>query len=307
MARTHLDPEAWARKVRIRRIVLISLASVLLTALAAFLLIRDVILPAKRYSRAEEALEQGNVAEAIDRFSAMRGYKDAWERAEELVTSSQVDEDALRTIQSAKLGEIVSFGQWEQDGNTKNGSEPIEWIVLADDDGRVLLWSNQILDMKPFHEPGGAITWAESTLRAWLNDTFYQDAFTPEERLLVSMTELQNVDNSASGADGGEDTEDHVFLLSFNELLAFGLYNPFLEDISATATPYAISRGVERHQEWGTSPWWTRSPGINQSSVTFCDMAGVPIQSSTTERTGFGVRPVIWVFAPGRTQTPYGE
>ena len=42
--------------------------------------------------------------------------------------------------------------------------------ILAVEDGRVLLISQYGLDVKFYHETGGSVTWATSTLRKWLNN-----------------------------------------------------------------------------------------------------------------------------------------
>lgn len=307
MARAHVDPEAWAKKAKKRRIWLISLASVLLITCGTVWLLKGVILPERRnreaYARAEEALAQGNVQEAIDEFSLLWDYKDAKERASELAGSQQPDDSFFRTLRNTQLGDSLTFGVWEQDGNLENGPEPIEWIVLAEDDGRVLLFSNLVLDQVPYHEKKENITWADCSLRVWLNDTFYQGAFTREERALISKTVLQNVGNQASGAEGGVDTEDHVFILSLNEVIAFASCNPNIPGLYAYPTPYAISHGLDLHEDWKTCCWWFRTPGVDQSCAAFCAMNGNPLYSGTVNSKRYGVRPALWVFAPGRSQT----
>ena len=60
MARAHVDPEAWARKVKKRRRILIPLVAVLLIACGTVWLLKNKILPERRnqaiYNRAEEAV-----------------------------------------------------------------------------------------------------------------------------------------------------------------------------------------------------------------------------------------------------------
>ena len=307
MARAHVDPEAWAKKVRIWKIAAIALGSILVITITAVLLLNKVILPSLRdsrgYSQAEEALAAGNIPEAIDRFSVLWDYEDCRDRATELAFSAQPDDSFLQMIQAAKPGDTVTFGVWEQDGNPGNGPEPISWFVLADGEGRLLLWSEQILDQQPYNDTDAPITWAECTLRVWLNDSFYHTAFTPEEQMLIPLTRVKNVGNPASGAEGGADTEDDVYILSDYELRTYYIYNPYLEKITAVPTSYAISRGTEVHTKWRTACWWLRSPGIQQNCVNFCDMSGSILLSRAANHAGFGVRPIIWVFSPGRTET----
>ena len=44
-----------------------------------------------------------------------------------------------------KKGDIVTFGTYEQDDLTRNGAEPIEWIVLAVEGDQALLLSRCVL------------------------------------------------------------------------------------------------------------------------------------------------------------------
>lgn len=305
MARAHVDPEAWAKKVKRRWIIGITLASVLLVAFGTNWLLKNKILPARRnreaYARAEEALAQGNVKEAIDRFSVLWDYEDAKERAAELAGSLLPDDSLMQMARNVQLGEHISFGSWEQDGDLENGPEPISWLVLAEDDGRILLWADYVLDAVPFHDSYVDITWADCSLRTWLNETFYRGAFTEEEQVMIPMTYVENPDNSAGGTKGGEPTEDHVYILSLNELAVFARcgYIPYIYTLP---TPYAASRGVETHEDWETCCWWLRTPGSQQNCVSYCAMNGNPMYSGVVNRKNYGVRPVIWLFAPGRVQ-----
>ena len=298
MARAHVDPEAWARKVRRRWILAITLAALLLVGIGVYYLLRDRILPARRYRQAEQSLERGAVTEAIDGFSLLEDYRDARARASALAYGLQGDDSFARSFAAAKLGDVLSFGRFEQDGNPDNGPEPIRWFVLAEGEGRLLLWSESVLDRQPFHERAEDITWADSSLRTWLNDSFYTQAFTPEERALIAMTRVETPGNSASRTRGGRDSRDHVYILSFNELLAFSAFNPRLEGLWAYPTPYALQRGVTRQQQYGTCCWWLRLPGVKQDCAGYCDMAGKPLYSGKANARYIGVRPVIWVFLP---------
>lgn len=51
---------------------------------------------------------------------------------------------------SVVVGSSIYFGQYEQDNNSGNGPEPIEWIVLDIQDDRALLISKYGLDIQPY-------------------------------------------------------------------------------------------------------------------------------------------------------------
>ena len=297
---THLDPVAWKKKKKIIITVSVIVGALLIIGLTSWLLLRNWLKPTIRYAKAEKALSAGNTEEAIEIFKSLGTYRDANDRAAELAFSAQKDDALERMLKSAKVGDIVTFGSYEQDNDLKNGAEPIRWLVLAERDGRLLLWSVDVLDHAQYSSDLKNTTWENCTLRTWLNDTFYQSAFTGEERLLIPITEWKNTDNSASGATGGKDTEDRVSILSFDELLEYGIDNPGIETIAAYPSAYAVAQGVERHDWYGTCKWWMRTPGIDQTNAVYCDMVGQPLYTAPVNRYGNGVRPLVWVVIGNR-------
>ena len=125
--------------------------------------------------------------------------------------------------------DTVKFGKYEQDGNDENGKEDIEWVVLAREDDKALIMSKYILELKKYNDEKEDITYENSSIRAFLNDEFYNDAFNDTEKNTIVETLVENKDNnniyqkSSSGDKkistiGGEDTNDNVFLLSFSEV-----------------------------------------------------------------------------------------
>ena len=49
------------------------------------------------------------------------------------------------------VGNIFTFGRYEQDNDTSNGSEAIEWQVLDVQGNNVFIISKYILDIKPYN------------------------------------------------------------------------------------------------------------------------------------------------------------
>lgn len=297
MKKAHLDPVAWKKKVRIRRIVLITLAVLLVAAGVTVYLLRDKIVPAIRYGIAERAEDRGEITEAIDRFARLGTYRDANARAAKLAFGLQRDASVKTALTGVNVGDTVEFGRYEQDNDLGNGQEPIRWFVLAKEDGRLLLWSEYVLAAQPYHKDGGEITWADCSLREWLNGTFYREAFTEQEQALVAETHHENEGNPASySTTGGAATDDRVYIISFNEILQYGMHNPYIEGLWAEPTDYAVATGADKHDWYGTAMWWIRIPGHEQNCATYCDMVGQPIYSSMVYKTSIGVRPIIWVY-----------
>ena len=167
-------------------------------------------------------------------------------------------------------GTILTFGSYEQDNKAANGKEPIEWIVLDSDGDKSLLLSRYGLEGKPYNYEYSVVTWEKSSLRNWLNNTFPNNAFTPDEQEAVIETLNTNPDNPVYGTNGGKDTTDKLFLLSFDEL---NRYLPNESERLCAPTDYAIWQGasVDYNTEVDNRPvgmWWLRTPG---NSVTCHD------------------------------------
>ena len=126
----------------------------------------------------------------------------------------------LVSLEKAKPGYVVEFGSYEQNQNTGDGTEPIEWYVLDVKDGRALLLSKYILENMPYHTYEEDISWENCTLREWLNGTFYDVAFDDEEKKRISTTLLENVWNPWNPNATYEYTEDKVFLPSMEDMLS---------------------------------------------------------------------------------------
>lgn len=106
-------------------------------------------------------------------------------------SQENVDLSENSDLSVAQVGDVVKFGRYEQDDNFENGAEPIEWIVLDEQDGKLLLISKYALESLPFDTTSGEeITWENCTLRTWLNDSFYKDAFAVTEQEQICLTEI---------------------------------------------------------------------------------------------------------------------
>ena len=203
---------------------------------------------------------------------------------------------ARTAIKVPQRGESTVFGHYEQDNDLTNGSEPVEWIVLDVTDGKALLLSKYVLDVRPFHSKNTTATWAECTLRQWLNSDFLENAFTEEEQGVILRTE---VDNSKSqgfreyDTYSGSDTEDKVFLLSVHECKDQYFNKSYLGNAwIAEGTPYAIAQGVTKNRS-GYLFWWLRSPGAYGNAAATLSKGGYGY--GTVDEAVGGIRPALWV------------
>lgn len=161
-----------------------------------------------------------------------------------------------------KVGDTLTFGHYDQDGNAGNGAEEIEWIVLANDGGHCMMISKYGLDAKPYNTKEVDVTWETCTLRKWLNGDFLNTAFTAEEQAMLETVTVTADKNPEFDTDPGNDTRDRVFLLSVEEL---DKYLTSDEIRVCTPTDTAEENGIciwdDLDTGINTCWWWLRSPG----------------------------------------------
>ncbi len=169
------------------------------------------------------------------------------------------------------VGDIITFGNYEQDNDLTNGPEPIEWNVLAVEEDRVLVMSYYGLDAKPYHTTRTDVTWETCSLRAWLNGEFYSSAFSAAEQERILQVTLKNPENMTYGTAGGRNTLDRIFLLSIDEA------EQYLKAVTARqcpATAYAKANGASVNSNNGYSWWWLRTPGFSLNSAAYVGITG---------------------------------
>lgn len=187
--------------------------------------------------------------------------------------------------------DTVEFGSFEQDNNTSNGEEPIEWYVLYSDGDKALLLSRYALINKQFYSSWTNVTWDNSIIRNWLNNDFYYSAFTNNEKNSI-LTNGKGY-SSWQGEYGEITTSDNVFLLSLDEV---NYYIVNVADRLVAPTSYAKSRGIQ--VENGLCWWWLRTNGDNNKFAQFIFEDG-SISTKGRDVSSYvgGVRPAIWVDA----------
>ena len=217
---------------------------------------------------------------------------------------SQSNTGSNRRDDFSRIGSTVTFGRYEQDNNTRNGSEDIQWVVLDVRNDSCLLLSKYGLDVKQYNESGTGTTWENCTLRTWLNDYFLRTAFDSAERSAIVLTCLDNHTRAISkwNTVGGSDTWDRVFLLSCAEAqqyLHVDADNIERANSRVVPTSYAKARGAYVSHTYfsvdgqGAGWWWLRSPGRNQNEAARIARGGW--RYNNVDVRDACVRPAIWV------------
>lgn len=214
---------------------------------------------------------------------------------------SEDNVDAFSTeINSLKIGDTITFGEYEQDNNRSNGKEPIEWIVLDKQDGRALVISKYGLEEMRNNSSDKAVTWEKSAVRDWLNYHFFDDAFTEEEQEYIAKTTVKADSNpDYYYTEQGYDTEDRVFLLSIQEAKR---YFSSASDRRAPVTQYVLSEdaGVTS----GYCYWWLRTMGSNAVSAALVWYDGrIVTDGDFVYDDTYVVRPALWLQPIGTAGT----
>ena len=207
--------------------------------------------------------------------------------------------------------------------------ESIDWRVLDPSTGLVMC--ETIIDSQPYSNTiyynsgvsssryayfndasytNYASDYETSSIRKWLNNDFYNTAFSDSEKKEISTTTLNNDGYYTSvGTTGYEkldsnETKDKIFLLSYNEVRNsnFGFNSSFSAYDTARrakGSDYAQSQGLYVYRSsgstyYGNSSWLLRSPGsdsnecCNVSSNGYSGNLGYGVSGSSR-----GVRPAL--------------
>lgn len=266
------------RKKRNKKIIKITSisAACIITVVLLVSVIKSAIVKNKQYTTAIEELNAGNMAAAYSGFAQLGKYKDSKEKAEEIRSGGY----PKYSIETADVGEIVMFGEY--------GNEVIEWKVLAKENDRKLIMSDKAVDCLPYNTTTISVGWENCSLRKWLNEDFFEKAFTAEEQKLIQSVSVSNYLSNS--------TTERVFLLSEREFL--DLIDLINDSATARCTPteYAKKNGAYVSEKGGKCWWWLRSSGSSLTDATACDSDGVIISHGcNVSATNVCVRPAMWV------------
>lgn len=265
------------------------------TIIAFIIVLNTVIIPNVKYNNALQLIEKENYFDAYVLLCSLEDYKDSKEKANSIYDNDLNNKEKLKI---AKVGDHVFFGAYEQDGDTSNGKEDIEWLVLARENNRILVISEKALDSQPYNENYVDITWETCTLRKWLNGAFLKSAFSEAERAMIPTVTVSADKNPKYDTNPGNATQDKVFLLSITEAEKY-----FTTDEARKCVPteYAIDQGARTSDSYTKNGevtcWrWLRSPGNFQYDAAYVYFYGGIYEFGNYVISGISaVRPVLWI------------
>ena len=236
-------------------------------------------------------------------------------------------------IQGVNIGDKINFGNYQRFDEKQVG---LEWTVL-DVVNKALLFNDYCIAWKPFFDKGikpenMANAWRDSSIRKYLNTEFYDTCFSADEKRLIMNISNSNKENpywmnaqfksSRKPAGDGDETDDKVFLLSLEDVLAYGLdgdtgdvkkYSDYDEQLMRE-----VGDDFNKYCLHGDYSWFLRTPGYEyysddecrlmqiacyKSSLDVVDSNGriiehYPGKMSTQGSAGVsknGIRPALWV------------
>lgn len=112
------------------------------------------------------------------------------------------------------------FGNYWQTNNVEK--EPIEWLVLKEEEDKIYVISKLCLDFVPYSN-GHHTLWKNSLMRKWLNQTFINEAFSAEEQERIILSEVRTDPCGWYGQkeDNGKPVKDNIFLPSIMEAIRY--------------------------------------------------------------------------------------
>lgn len=187
-----------------------------------------------------------------------------------------------------------------------NGAQ-LNWLVINETATTATLLCDTFVDKRSYNDTDDFCTWESCELRTWLNNDFYDMAFTSEEKDKIIPQTYSNLDNQIYLTNGGADTIDFVTLPS--------LYD--MEEIyyGSIRNTQKNSKKRSKHEEFCMADvcaqlndyddrdwWWLRSPGnlSNTAAVvgasTTVSYSGMMVDDSLT---GGYIRPMIEIKKEG--------
>ena len=161
---------------------------------------------------------------------------------------------------------------------------PIRWRVFSKANGKALLVCDSVLDVSAFQleitynntgyayakntDETPANAYYCSTLRKWMNDYFYNSAFTEAQRNVISTTTLTVSEDVLSYNEKYLSCEDKIFVPSYDEGIGYDK-NGFLITSPRYVTDYLRAKGYggsTAKENFYIMSSWLRDPVVGWAS-----------------------------------------
>ena len=207
-----------------------------------------------------------------------------------IVVGSTGDKVVRASYSNVGVGDTIFFGQFPQSVKNDNALEPIKWRILSNDGNEMLLLSDKMIATRQYNTDWRGYedlsrNWADSTLRNWLNNDFYNKAFMQGEG-------KETINGKVIVNNDGTSSYDKIFLLSHADMrnTSYGFVDSDSADASraASGTNYAGS----------PFRYWLRDVLQPYGYCAYVVEADGSITSDfALKANNYGVRPALYVSA----------
>lgn len=268
----------------LRKIILVFIFVVVVAAIGGAIYLKT---KPGRYARADFYGNHGNYEKSYKMFHNLKDYKDSENKSKESKYQYALQckknneytkaKDALRdlddykdskdqltaleleNIRHSEIGTSVLFGEYK-------------WLILEKKAGKVFLVKSEPINGYAYNDENTSITWAESTLRTYLNTDFIEETFYQKMSDKILDTEVFVPDNKKYHTKGGKDTADKIFLLNAEQAEA---YKEILDNYSRD--------------------WWLISPGNSQNTAQYVSYGEIMDYGYEVSNQNIYIRPAMWV------------
>lgn len=185
------------------------------------------------------------------------------------------------------IGDHVYLGSLEQDGDKKNGKEPISWTVIDLDNNYCILITDRIIGHQAYESSADSNTnWTNSNIRSWLSTKLFSDIFNEvEQDAIVSV----KTDESGEFINSYE-AADKIFLLSKEQAEHYMLNNE-ARVIPSETPDYSLEKDAYHREAW----WLRTSYGTTKKRNIAIGVAVGAQKNTERMESALGIRPVVVV------------
>lgn len=278
------------------------------------------VVPSGEYTALDKSITQdGDIIVSDSTYNALKNAT-GWNGNGD-ITLNGAKYRRIKNTDATYSGSSSSYYNWS-DSDTYHyfKYEPIKWRVLNINGNDAFLLADKGLDDQQYNTSYTSVTWERSTIRSWLNGygvvsnacgtdysnkNFIDTAFSGTEQSAVKTTSVVNNDNIDYGTDGGNNTNDKVFLLSESEVYtdsakSYGFVSRDSTDDEARrskSSTYAKAMGTYSATSAsyaGNCWWWLRSPGSDTDDAARVDSYGcVDGVGGSVDNDDGAVRPAL--------------
>lgn len=206
----------------------------------------------------------------------------------------------------SEIKNIINVGE-EGSIMLLDNKTPFLVVRKVESEGKALLIADEGVFVAPYddatrkNKDGGLVTWANSSLDEYLNDTYY-NSFSD-----LIKTSIVPTDVKAAGSEGfnvtGDAKDRKIFILSKEELLngyaIFQKNKGYMElrpakDMGVTGY-VAQETDPNRHSKKGNTVYWVRNLVNSFTAMVVNSDGTVNEQGAPIAVTNYAVRPAMWI------------